>query len=248
MAELDKRLLKADGTPYEHALAIQDYLRTSGGFTYSLTLATARDSAGRSLDLDPLSNFLVTKQGYCVQFATAMVMMARSAGIPARMAIGFLPGSADPGRLDGHRGGRARLARALPRRRRLDPLRADPRRTQRCTAGLRDDLPVDVPLRRDQPPDRPAHGCPAAGQPQAGHARPGRRRPGEPRLPLPAAPVVQPSLADRLPRGWGARSAGRPRRPPRWAGRADGSRLVAAVPAQVRLHPGRGRRGGVGAP
>ena len=29
---------KEGGTPYEHALAIQDYLRTSGGFTYSLAL------------------------------------------------------------------------------------------------------------------------------------------------------------------------------------------------------------------
>ena len=47
VADLDRRLLKAGDTPYEHALAIQDYLRTSGGFTYSLTLRTASDCAGR---------------------------------------------------------------------------------------------------------------------------------------------------------------------------------------------------------
>ena len=46
---------------------------------------------------DAITLFLRTKVGYCVQFATAMVMMAREAGIPARMAIGFLPGTADRG-------------------------------------------------------------------------------------------------------------------------------------------------------
>jgi hypothetical protein len=46
---------------------------------------------------DPITHFLLTKQGYCVQFASAMVMMARASGIPARMAIGFLPGRLDKG-------------------------------------------------------------------------------------------------------------------------------------------------------
>ncbi|MEE6296883.1 DUF3488 and transglutaminase-like domain-containing protein [Georgenia wangjunii] len=72
------------------ARAIQDYLR-GPEFTYSLTLAeTGTDADGQPLD--PLSNFLETKQGYCTQFATAMVMMARAEGIPARIAVGFLPG------------------------------------------------------------------------------------------------------------------------------------------------------------
>ncbi|NNG39626.1 transglutaminase domain-containing protein [Flexivirga sp. ID2601S] len=76
-------------TPMEQATAIQDYLR-GPEFTYSLTLAPTQTVAGRRLD--PLSNFLVTKQGYCTQFATAMIMLARANGIPARMALGFLPG------------------------------------------------------------------------------------------------------------------------------------------------------------
>lgn len=83
--------LRAD-TQWQTAKNIQNYLRASGGFTYSLTLAaTGRGSDGQPLDA--LSNFLVTKQGYCTQFATAMVMMARASGIPARLAVGFLPGS-----------------------------------------------------------------------------------------------------------------------------------------------------------
>ncbi len=77
-------------TPFARAIAIQDYLR-DGSFTYSLKLAARRKGPGGA-DLDPLSNFLVTKKGYCIQFATAMVMLARADGIPARFAVGFLPG------------------------------------------------------------------------------------------------------------------------------------------------------------
>lgn len=82
---------KLGGTnSFEEAVLIQDYLR-SDTFTYSLTLAPTRTVDGKKLD--PLSNFLVTKQGYCTQFATAMIMLARADGIPARMALGFLPGT-----------------------------------------------------------------------------------------------------------------------------------------------------------
>ncbi|HEY3535056.1 MAG TPA: DUF3488 and transglutaminase-like domain-containing protein [Pedococcus sp.] len=78
----------------EAARAIQRYLRTSGGFRYSLQLAGPIENAHHQLVMpDPITHFLLTKQGYCVQFASAMVMMARAAGIPARMAIGFLPGT-----------------------------------------------------------------------------------------------------------------------------------------------------------
>lgn len=83
------------GAAFNRAVALQEYLRSSGGFTYSLTLApTRKNASGKSLD--PISNFLTTKQGYCMQFATAMTMAARSIGIPARLAVGFLPGTPGP--------------------------------------------------------------------------------------------------------------------------------------------------------
>ncbi|WP_448072719.1 DUF4129 domain-containing transglutaminase family protein [Georgenia yuyongxinii] len=72
-------------------MAIQSYLRGSA-FSYSLTLADPVPGPDGS-PLDPISNFLETKVGYCVQFATAMVMMSRALGIPARLAVGFLPGA-----------------------------------------------------------------------------------------------------------------------------------------------------------
>lgn len=44
---------------------------------------------------DAATFFLEQKQGYCTWFATGMVMMARSLGIPARVVEGFAPGSLD---------------------------------------------------------------------------------------------------------------------------------------------------------
>lgn len=95
---LSERLTAGKTSEYDKAMAIQEYLRADGGFTYSLTLAPpAKDKDGNTAGYDPLTNFVVTKRGYCVQFATAMVMMSRAAGIPARMALGFLPGSSAKG-------------------------------------------------------------------------------------------------------------------------------------------------------
>ena len=95
---LTSRLTAGKSSAYDKAMAIQQYLRADGGFTYSLTLAPpVRNQSGSTAGYDALTNFLITKQGYCVQFATAMVMMSRSAGIPARMDLGFLPGTQSKG-------------------------------------------------------------------------------------------------------------------------------------------------------
>lgn len=91
------------------AQAIQRYLR-GPDFTYSLTLADPVEGPDGE-PLDPISHFLATRQGYCTQFASAMVMMARAQGIPARMAVGFLPGTAG---LDGTRTVVAADAHAWP--------------------------------------------------------------------------------------------------------------------------------------
>lgn len=80
------------------AVLIQNYLRDPTTFTYSLTLAAPVKGPDGD-DLDPISQFLVTKRGYCIQFASTMIMMARAEGIPARMGVGFLPGEKDAGGL-----------------------------------------------------------------------------------------------------------------------------------------------------
>ncbi|HWD08522.1 MAG TPA: DUF3488 and transglutaminase-like domain-containing protein [Actinomycetota bacterium] len=72
-------------TAYEDAVVIQDWLR-SPAFTYDESV-----QAGSSSNY--LLNFLtVTRRGYCEQFAGAMAVMLRTLGIPARVAVGFLPG------------------------------------------------------------------------------------------------------------------------------------------------------------
>lgn len=91
LAALNEEATRGASTHFEKAVAIQRYLRTDPSFRYSLDLAPTKKVGGH--DLDPLANFLETKQGYCTQFATAMIFAAREQGIPARMAIGFLPGT-----------------------------------------------------------------------------------------------------------------------------------------------------------
>ena len=85
--ELTQEVVGGTDNALEAAILIQNHLRAAP-YQYSLTLAPAAEADAD----DPIGGFLETQQGYCVQFATAMVMMARSEGIPARMAVGFLPG------------------------------------------------------------------------------------------------------------------------------------------------------------
>lgn len=98
VSQLVSDIVPQNASRIEAARAIQKYLRADGGFSYSLKLpTTVKDASGQEVRPDAITLFLKSKVGYCVQFATAMVMMAREAGIPARMAIGFLPGTADRG-------------------------------------------------------------------------------------------------------------------------------------------------------
>lgn len=84
-AALAAEVTQGATTRYDQAVAIQEYFRDPANFTYT----TAVDPEGS----DSVSVFLDSREGYCVQFASGMVMLARSLGIPARLAIGFLPGT-----------------------------------------------------------------------------------------------------------------------------------------------------------
>ncbi len=75
-------------TPYDRAIALQNYLRT---YPYTLDLPAP------PTDRDVVDYFLFElKQGYCDYYASAMVVMARAVGLPARLAIGFATGEYDP--------------------------------------------------------------------------------------------------------------------------------------------------------
>ena len=76
-------------TPYDRAAAIETYLRT----TYSYTLNVPLPAAGA----DVVDYFLfVARRGYCDYYASAMVVLARAAGLPARLAVGYASGTYDP--------------------------------------------------------------------------------------------------------------------------------------------------------
>ncbi len=82
VAELARRVAGEKPTPYERTLAIHQHLLTS--YRYSLLMETATS-------VSPIEDFLFTrKTGYCEHYATAMVLMLRSLGIPARLVTGFL--------------------------------------------------------------------------------------------------------------------------------------------------------------
>jgi protein-glutamine gamma-glutamyltransferase len=76
---------KAAGGKYGQALALECYLRSH--YEYSLNLPKIPG------DKDPLSFFLFdAKKGHCEYFASALVVMLRSLGIPARLINGFRSG------------------------------------------------------------------------------------------------------------------------------------------------------------
>lgn len=77
-------------TQYEKAVALQNWFRTE--FSYSLDRA---DGNGTDALVEFLTDAPGGRIGYCEQFASAMAVMARDLGIPARVAIGFLNPSAD---------------------------------------------------------------------------------------------------------------------------------------------------------
>lgn len=76
-------------TSYERAMALQDWF-TSGAFTYSEDAPVEGGYDGSGVDI--IAEFLDKKTGYCVHFASAMAIMARTLGIPSRVAVGFQPG------------------------------------------------------------------------------------------------------------------------------------------------------------
>lgn len=72
---------------YDQAKAVEQYFRTNG-FFYSQNNVAVPEG-----ETDYVDQFLFdTKVGYCDNFSTSMVVLLRSAGIPARWVKGFAPG------------------------------------------------------------------------------------------------------------------------------------------------------------
>ncbi len=77
-------LVDKDDHPFRKAKAIEGYLKKN----YRYTLNPKYKEG-----VEPLEDFLFfSKEGYCEQFATAMAILLRTAGIPSRVVTGFLSG------------------------------------------------------------------------------------------------------------------------------------------------------------
>jgi hypothetical protein len=89
VALLVARITRGCPSLYDRAIAIQSYLRRT--CTYTL------DPPNLPYGTDSTDFFLFDSQaGYCQQFASAMAVMCRIAGIPARVVVGYAPGTWDP--------------------------------------------------------------------------------------------------------------------------------------------------------
>ncbi|MFC9711689.1 DUF4129 domain-containing transglutaminase family protein [Paenibacillus sp. NPDC056933] len=86
---LAKEIIQGSESRYDAVQAVKTYLEDHADYT----LDTRMPSRGT----DFVDDFLfVTRQGYCNHFSTAMIVLLRAEGIPARWVKGFGPGEADP--------------------------------------------------------------------------------------------------------------------------------------------------------
>ena len=83
LKELTYWIVKDCDTQYEKACAIRDWLKNNGKYTLNARYMPE--------DRDMVSWFVLDERnGYCVLYASAMTLMARIAGLPARYVEGYL--------------------------------------------------------------------------------------------------------------------------------------------------------------
>lgn len=84
VADLARQIVGPAASSYEKTVAVEQYLKRT--YRYSLDVGTAPA-------VNPVEEFLFErKTGYCDHFATAMVVLLRTLGIPSRLATGFSQG------------------------------------------------------------------------------------------------------------------------------------------------------------
>jgi transglutaminase-like putative cysteine protease len=86
VARTAREVTEGATTAYDRAVALQEYFAINGGFEYDTDVQVGSGSQA-------IARFLKDKQGFCIHFSFAMAAMARSLDIPARVAVGFAPGS-----------------------------------------------------------------------------------------------------------------------------------------------------------
>ncbi|MGH2444105.1 MAG: DUF4129 domain-containing transglutaminase family protein, partial [Chloroflexota bacterium] len=84
---LARHIVSGQRGPMAQLLAIRGYLRDSGQFHYDIHAVPPPDQ-------DAVVSFLFSsRSGFCNQFASSLVVLAREVGIPARLVSGFVSGT-----------------------------------------------------------------------------------------------------------------------------------------------------------
>ncbi|WP_368250892.1 transglutaminase family protein [Enterococcus sp. 2201sp1_2201st1_B8_2201SCRN_220225] len=92
VGQLAEAITREANTLYDQVSAVETYLNSSEDFRYSKV-----DVVAPELNQDYVDQFLFeSKVGYCDNFSSAMVVLLRTLGIPARWAKGFSPGTEIP--------------------------------------------------------------------------------------------------------------------------------------------------------
>ncbi|MBQ1114069.1 DUF3488 and transglutaminase-like domain-containing protein [Streptomyces sp. C3-3] len=86
VAETAEQVTEGASNAYEQAVKLQDWFASDGGFTYDTTVTSGTGSSA-------ITRFLRDREGFCIHFSFSMAAMARTLGIPARVAVGFTPGT-----------------------------------------------------------------------------------------------------------------------------------------------------------
>jgi transglutaminase-like putative cysteine protease len=88
VAQLARDVTSELGTPFDKTAAITNWLRANISYRETIPAPPA--------NRDPLEWFLFDlKEGFCNYYATTEVMMLRSVGVPARLAVGYAQGEFD---------------------------------------------------------------------------------------------------------------------------------------------------------
>jgi protein-glutamine gamma-glutamyltransferase len=87
--ELARELTEGTTNPHDAVMAMNEHLKET--YPYDLSIPPQRE------EMDAVEYFLFEqRRGYCEQFSSSLAVMARSLGIPARVATGYVPGEYNP--------------------------------------------------------------------------------------------------------------------------------------------------------
>lgn len=89
VGELATEITAGTTNDYDALIALQTWFR-GNDFRYSLDAPVQDGFDGTGADA--IAQFLTQREGYCIHFASAFALMARTLDMPSRIVVGYLPG------------------------------------------------------------------------------------------------------------------------------------------------------------